>query len=129
MSRAKQLTDDENHAMRVLWDRGGASASELAMAMMDTRRMDHRTALNLLRRLSAKGAVARHRSGSQVIYKPKLNRETARTHALGRLLCDTPANDGSHLGVVVLRDSDFSPEDLVALRAERAEKEAKKANR
>ena len=129
MSRARQLTDDENNAMRILWDRGGASASELAIAMTDTRRMSHGTALNLLRRLSAKGAVARHRSGSLVVYKPRLNRETARTHALGRLLCETPANDGSNLGVVVLRDSDFEPADLAALKAERAEKAAKKANR
>jgi len=129
MSSARQLTDDENHAMRVLWDRGGASASELAIALSGTVRLSHGSALNMLRRLNAKGAVARHRTGSDIVYKPRLNRETAKTHTLGRLLHDKPANDGSNLGVVVLRDSDFEPADLAALKAERAEKAAKKARR
>ena len=79
MSNVQTLTEDENTAMRILWDRGGASVGELSMA---TRRPAGET-LAMLRRLRRKGAVDRHRTGRDIVYRPRLNRETARTHALG----------------------------------------------
>ena len=33
VSEANQLTDEEHRAIRLLWDKGGASADELALAM------------------------------------------------------------------------------------------------
>lgn len=120
MSNEPALTEDENTAMRILWDRGGASVGELSMA---TRRPAGET-LAMLRRLRRKGAVDRHRTGRDIVYRPRLNRETARTHALGRLLtADTPAND-TGLGVVVLRECDVDPQDWADLQAEIAEKAA-----
>ena len=66
----------------------------------------------------------RHRTGRDIVYRPRLNRETARTHALGRLLtADAPAND-TGLGVVVLRECDVDPQDWADLQAEIAEKAA-----
>lgn len=104
--------------MRILWDRGGASVGELAMA---TQRPAGEL-LNLLRGLRNKGAVSRHQTGRDVIYRPRLNRETARTHALGRLLSgDQPAGSNG-LGVVVLRESDIDPKDWADLQAEIAER-------
>lgn len=126
MASATHLTEEENRAMRVLWDRGAASATELAMAMSGTNRMNHGAALNLLRALRDKGAVARHRTGSHIVYRPQLNRETAQSHTLGRILGNVAAGNGQGLGMVVLRDSDFDPQDLADLRAERDAKAAKR---
>lgn len=120
MNANQALTDDENQAMRILWDRGGASVGELSVA---TRRPAGET-LAMLRRLRRKGAVDRHRTGRDIVYRPRLNRETARTHTLGRLLtADRPANDtGPGLGVVVLRECDVDPKDWADLQAEIAER-------
>ncbi|MDG1418571.1 MAG: BlaI/MecI/CopY family transcriptional regulator [Maricaulis sp.] len=129
MASATHLTEEENRAMRVLWDRGAASATELAMAMSGHDRMAHSTALELLRRLREKGAVERHRSGGHITYRPQLNRETAKSHTLGRILGNIADGSGQGLGMVVLRDSDFDPQDLADLRAEREEKAAAKKRR
>ena len=116
MSAHHSLTEDENNAMRILWDRGGASVGELAMA---TQRPAGEL-LKLLRRLRNKGAVSRHQTGRDVVYRPRLNRETARTHALGRLLAGDSPTGGA--GVVVLRESDVDPQDWADLQAEIAER-------
>ena len=122
MSAIQTLTDEENTTMRILWDRGGASVNELAVA---TRRAPGET-LTMLRRLRRKGAVDRHQNGARdVIYRPRLNRETARTHALGRLLSGDSVEDNG-LGVVVLRESDVDPQDWADLQAEIAAKRARR---
>lgn len=125
MTDANKLTELETHVMRMIWDRGGVSASELVMALPASERPDHAGALDLLRSLVSKGAATRHQSGRNVIYKPRLNKETARSHVLGRLF-ETPANDGANdddrLNIIVLRESDVSPQDWTDLQAERAEK-------
>lgn len=123
-----KLTQIEEHAMRVLWDRGAVSASELVMALPETTRPDHAGALKLLRNLDAKGAVSRHQSGRSVVYKPRLNPETARSHVLGRLFETLPSEDSNGLNLVVLRESDLDPQDWADLQAERAEK-ARRRNR
>jgi BlaI family penicillinase repressor len=129
MAERQTLNSDEHRIMRVLWDRGGASASELAQALSSDKIFDHAEALKILRQLDAKGAVARHQNGRRVVYRPCLNRETARSHALGRLLEALPTGADNGLGVVVLRECDFAPQDWADLEAERAEKAAIRGNR
>ena len=122
MSQPQALSEDEAHAMRLLWDRGGASVSELALASrqpaLETR--------SILQRLRRKGAVERQQHGRDIIYRPRLNAVTARTHILGRLLSDDTGETGNGLGVVVLRQSDIDPQDWADLQAEIAEKSARK---
>ena len=120
MANDHALTADENTAMRILWDRGGVSVGELSIA---TRKSADDT-LNMLRRLRRKGAVDRHRAGRDFVYRPCLTRETARTHALGRLLTDNTGTSPTGLGVVVLRECDIDPKDWADLQAEIAERRA-----
>lgn len=118
MSQSNRLTDDENATMRILWDRGGASVSELAMAT----RQPAEATLAVLHGLRRKGAVERQQAGRDIVYRPRLNAETARTHTLGRLLCgDAPRGDNP-LGVVVLRESDIDPQDWADLQEEIAQR-------
>jgi len=118
MVQSERLTDDESATMRVLWDRGGASVNELAMAT----RQPAATTLTVLHGLRRKGAVERQQAGRDIVYRPCLNRETARTHALGRLLCGDTSDPENGLGVVVLRESDVDPKDWADLQAEIAQR-------
>jgi BlaI family penicillinase repressor len=129
MTERQTLSSEEHRVMRILWDRGGASASELAQALSADKLIDHAEALKILRSLDTKGAVERHQNGRNVVYKPRLNRETARSHALGRLLEALPTGADNGLGVVVLRECDFEPQDWADLEAERAEKAALRSGR
>lgn len=113
------LNANEDMAMRVLWDRGSASINELALAT----RLGPSKTLTTVRGLVRKGAAERRQAGRDVIYRPVLNRETARTHTLGRLLSGEADTHG--LGVVVLRESDVDPQDWADLQAEIADKRAK----
>ncbi|SDM82972.1 BlaI/MecI/CopY family transcriptional regulator [Maricaulis salignorans] len=125
MSKPQSLSEDEAHAMRLLWDRGGASVSELARAS----RQPASATLSILQRLRRKGAVERQQSGRDVRYLPRLNRQTAPTHTLGRLLSEAAGDDRTGLGVVVLRESDVDPQDWADLQAEIAAKNAARSNR
>lgn len=116
------LNSNEDKAMRILWDRGGASVSELAVAT----RMGAAQTLNTLRGLVRKGAAERRQSGRDVLYRPLLNQETARTHTLGRLLSGDADTGG--LGIVVLRECDVDPQDWADLQAEIAEKKRQKSD-
>ena len=120
---ANALNSHEDEAMRVIWDKGSVSVNELAMA---TRRGAGPT-LNTLRSLVRKGAVDRTQSGRQVTYRPILNRTTAQTHTLGRLL-NGEGGAGS-TGVVVLRQSDVDPQDWADLQAEIEQRRAEREQR
>jgi len=125
MSKPQSLSEDEAHAMRLLWDRGGASVSELARAS----RQPAGATLSILQRLRRKGAVERQQRGRDVRYLPRLNRQTAPTHTLGRLLSEPAGDDRNGLGVVVLRESDVDPQDWADLQAEIAAKNAARTAR
>jgi len=118
---ANPLTNRENEAMRVIWDKGSVSVNELAVA---TRQGASQT-LNTLRSLVRKGAVDRRQQGRQITYRPLLNRSTAQTHALGRLLNGESPAGGT--GVVVLRECDVDPQDWADLQAEIEARRAKRA--
>lgn len=125
MSQPQTLSEDEAHAMRLLWDRGGASVSELAQAS----RQPASETLSILQRLRRKGAVERQQRGRSIVYRPCLNRQTAPMHMLGRLLTAEPGEDRTGLGIVVLRESDIDPKDWADLQAEIAAKQAGKPQR
>tara|TARA_R110002073_G_scaffold61392_12_gene154423 strand:- start:2593 stop:2970 length:378 start_codon:yes stop_codon:yes gene_type:complete len=120
MSKPQSLSEDEAHAMRLLWDRGSVSVSELALAS----RQPASETLSILQRLRRKGAVERQQQGRDIRYRPCLNRQTAATHTLGRLLSETTGDGRPGLGVVVLRESDIDPQDWADLQAEIAAKSA-----
>ena len=122
MARPDTLDEQETRLMTCLWDKGNATAVELAAGMAEAEPLSHARMLALLDGLIMKGAATRHRVGSHVRYRPCITKATARTHALGRILCGPPANDTGSLGVVVLRETDIDPDDWADLQAEIAAK-------
>ncbi|WP_300556446.1 BlaI/MecI/CopY family transcriptional regulator [Maricaulis sp.] len=122
---AEMLNEIENQTLSALWDRGSASLDELALA---TRSPAGKT-LQTLRRLVNKGAVARRRQGQDIVYRPLLNRETARTHKLGRALSGLAMENSGLTSMVVLSEGDLDPQDWADLQAEIAERKARRAAR
>ena len=108
--------------MLVLWDKGRATAREIADALNRAEPMAHSTVQTLLRSLEKKGAITHdvERGAYGIgtfIYRPLENQETVRGNAtreiLERLFDDSPEELITHL----LEHEHFTPEEGKAIRA------------
>jgi BlaI family penicillinase repressor len=103
--------------MRVLWERGRATAREITEAMGETQRIAHSTVQTLLRQLQAKGALTYDVEDRTFVYRPLYQEtevaETATRDLLARLF------NGSVYGLMahLLKHEEVSREDLARLRA------------
>jgi len=102
--------------MRILWQRGRATAREITEEMSRTQRTAHSTVQTLLRQLQAKGAVTYEVEDRTFVYRPLFEQadvtETATRDLLARLF------NGSVYGLMahLLKHEEISREDLTRLR-------------
>ncbi|RYG44682.1 BlaI/MecI/CopY family transcriptional regulator, partial [bacterium] len=106
----------QTRIMRVLWDRGEATAREITDALQDDRSTAHSTVQTLLRQLLAKGAVAHESRGRTFVFRP-LVAESEVGRSAARALLDR-AFGGSISGLMaqLLEDDRPSPEEMARLR-------------
>jgi BlaI family penicillinase repressor len=75
MAKLPQISDAEWDVIKVLWDRGEASAQDVIEALAVGRNWRPQTVKTLLNRLVKKGAVAYAEEGRRFIYRPKVSRD------------------------------------------------------
>ena len=75
MAKLPQISDGEWDVIKVLWDRGEASAQDVTEALAVGRNWRPQTVKTLLNRLVKKGAVAYAEEGRRFIYRPKVSRD------------------------------------------------------
>ena len=75
--KVPQISDAEWEVMKVLWDKGQASAQEVVDALADSKSWSPQTVKTLLKRLTEKGAVAYQADGRKFIYRAAVAREAA----------------------------------------------------
>ena len=75
MPKLPQISDAEWDVIKVLWDRGQASAQDVTEALALGRNWRPQTVKTLLNRLVKKGAVAYAEEGRRFIYRPKVSRD------------------------------------------------------
>jgi BlaI family transcriptional regulator, penicillinase repressor len=75
MPKLPQISDAEWDVIKVLWDRGQASAQDVTEALAVGRNWRPQTVKTLLNRLVKKGAVAYAEEGRRFIYRPKVSRD------------------------------------------------------
>ena len=83
---AVPLTDAELRLMRVLWDRGEATVSDVREALEGRRKPAHNTVLTLLRILERKGIVRHVQAGRAFRFLPIVDRDGARRLAVRALM-------------------------------------------
>lgn len=111
--------------MRVLWERGRATARQITESLPRRKRLAHSTVQTLLRQLEAKGAVAHEVHGRTFVYQPLTSEEEvtmgAARELVGRLF------DGSAAGLMahLLRHERLSRDELRRIQRliQRKEKE------
>jgi BlaI family penicillinase repressor len=102
--------------MRVLWEKGQASAREITETLNADEPIAHSTVQTLLRQLEAKKAVSHQREDRTFVFRPLVNEAiVARTEIRGlteRLFGGSPGGLVAHL----LKEECISPKELKEIK-------------
>jgi BlaI family penicillinase repressor len=124
MSDAPQLTDLQLAVLRVLWDRGSATAAEITDALRASRGLAQQTIATVLSRLERRGIVrhtARHR---QYLYTAVVSEPEVRRGMLTELTDRVFEGDVAALVTQLLSAREISPGDLARVKTLLAAHEA-----
>ena len=113
--RTQELTELQRELMRVLWQKGEASASEVWEALQPQKKLAATTVATLLSRLEKKGVVSHRVVGRTFIYRPKVEETAVRSSLLDRVK-DAFAGDVAALMAQLLDEHDVNAEDLARVR-------------
>lgn len=112
--------------MKVLWKVPAATVAQVRAAL--PRPLAYTTVMTVLDRMSAKGAVARRKSGRAYLYSAVLDIEAARLDAVHRLLANLFENDRDALlrYAASLRAGQLTPTSPRPAPAARASRKAER---
>ena len=110
-----QFTDRELDIMNVLWDTGGATATEVQKQLED--KLAYNTVLTMLRILEEKGHLRHEEEGRAFRYIPRVARKTAKTSAVKRLVKKLFDGEARQLATELVSNRSLSDDDLRELRA------------
>src|SRR4051812_6157802 len=110
-----QFTDRELDIMNVLWEVGGATATEVQARLADE--LAYNTVLTMLRILEEKGYVRHEEQGRAFRYIPRVARKTAKASAVKRLVRKLFDGEARLLATDLVANRSLSDDDLRELRA------------
>jgi len=110
-----QFTDRELDIMNVLWEFGGATATEVQGQLDDT--LAYNTVLTMLRILEEKGHVRHEEQGRAFRYIPRVARKTAKASAVKRLVHKLFEGKAQLLATELVANRSLTDDDLRELRA------------
>ena len=114
--KSPTMTDGELRLMRVLWEKGQATVSEVVDSLNTGSKPAYNTVLTLLRIMEKKGYVSHSKDGRAFIFRPEVDRVDASRSALQTLV--NRFFDGSHrlLMLNLLEDGQLTPDALKQLK-------------
>jgi predicted transcriptional regulator len=102
--------------MKVLWDKGAATVSEVTEALSAETTLAYSTVLTTMRIMEQKGYIRHTRRGRAFIYEPLIDRSTATRSALRHLMSRFFDNSPELLVLNVLKDEEIDESELRRLR-------------
>lgn len=124
MGSPPQLSDQQLAFMRVLWDRGEATAQDMHTALVEQGHpLAPTTVATVLTRLERRGLVAHRRRGRQFVYRARAGEQEIRRSMLARLTDFFFGGDPEALVSHLTAGKGLGEEDLAEVRrliAERA---------
>ncbi len=125
MSEIHQLTDLQLAILRVLWDRGSASAAEVTEALHPSRRLAQQTIATVLTRLERRGIVRHETRQRQYLYIPSVTEVEVRRTLLSEFTERLFEGDVAALVNHLLSDREMSRGDLARVKKMIADHESK----
>jgi BlaI family penicillinase repressor len=124
MSRtaAKTFTDRELEIMRVIWERGEATAKEVQEALPGDRH--YNTVLTIIRVLERKGHLTHRAVGKAHVYRAKARQEKSQRRVLSHLIKQVFGGSAAAMVLHLVETGDLSSEELQEVKAKVAERSA-----
>ncbi len=116
MSELHQLTDLQFSLMRVLWERGEASVSEMCDALRPERVLAQTTIATILSRLEKRGVVSHRTHSRQFLYQARVTEAEVRRSMVEDLTERLFHGDVTELVNHLLSARDLSPGDLARVK-------------
>ena len=113
--RSPTLTDAELRLMRVIWDRGSATVSEVVNALAGREAPAYSTVLTILRILEQKGYLRHEKEGRAFVYYPIVGREDAQRSAIQYLMSRFFDNSPETLVLNLIENEELDAQDLARI--------------
>jgi len=110
------LSDLQLAIMRVLWDKGEASAAQVQRALDRTRKLAITTVSTLLVRLEKKGVISHRSEGRTFVYRPRVSELEMRRRTISSVITNLFRGNPSEVVGQILSERDVSAEDLTRMR-------------
>jgi predicted transcriptional regulator len=129
--RTARLTAPQLEILRVLWEKGEATVTDIHRALLAERELAPTTIATLLSRLEKRGLVTYRTEGRQYVYRAVLLEKDAQQHALVEVTRGLFAGDVPGMVSQLLSSHEIRPGDLTRVREliDAKERELKKRKR
>lgn len=117
MATGGDLSDLQLAIIRVLWDKGEASAAEVQTALQRTRQLAITTVSTLLARLEKKGVVTHRADGRTFVYRSRVSELDMRRKAISGVIRNLFRGNPSEVVGQILSERDVSEQDLTRMTA------------
>lgn len=115
--RPTELSDLQLAVMRVLWERGRATVTEVHEALVAKRGLAPTTVATTLARLEKRGAVAHERKGRQFVYEPRVLEPDVKRSMVSALTERLFRGNAAELVDHLLTEREIEPEELERLKS------------
>ena len=116
MGEQQSLTDLQLAILRVLWDRGSATATEITETLKRSRGLAQQTIATILTRLERRGVVRHETRQRQYVYSAVLSESEVRRSMLAELTERVFEGDVAALVSQLLSAREMSPGDLARVK-------------
>jgi predicted transcriptional regulator len=116
MPERHEITELQLAILRLLWERGEATVSELWEALHDERGLAQTTVATLVARLQRRGIVARRTRERQYVYRATITEADVQHSMVNELTERLFAGDAAALVTHLIAASDMSPGDLARVK-------------
>jgi BlaI family transcriptional regulator, penicillinase repressor len=110
------LSELQIAVMRVLWQRGESSVTDVAATLADERGLKYTTVATLLTRLEKRGVVQPRREGRQLIYRALVSEPQVRRSMVADLIDSLFGGNAQELVAHLVSESEIAPGDLERVR-------------
>ena len=130
MSNDSKLGDLQHAIMRVLWDRGETSVSDVHQALFSERGLAPTTIATMLVKMEKKGVVSRRLEGRQFRYRPAVSEEQVQSSMVSELTSRLFDGNAAALVSHLLSAQEIDRSELAEIRRlidKHAERKAKRS--
>jgi len=120
VERDVALSDLQIAVMRVLWQQGETSVTDVAAVLAEERGLKYTTVATLLTRLEKRGVVGQRRDGRQLVYRALASEPQVRRSMVADLLGSLFGGDARELVAHLVNESEIAPGDLERVRKQLA---------